>query len=43
MTDSMQDQHEVSVPTELLELHIELEIAGVTAEEFAEAYGETSN
>lgn len=28
-----------SVPTELLELHVQLEEAGVSPEEFKEAYG----
>lgn len=27
------------VPTELLELHVELEVAGTTAEEFKSAFG----
>lgn len=31
-----------SVPTELLELHVELEDAGVTPEELKEAYGDAA-
>lgn len=32
-----------SVPTELLDLHVQLEKAGVTPNEFKEAYGEAGN
>lgn len=32
-----------SVPTDLLDLHVELEVADTTAEEFKEVYGEASN
>lgn len=38
----MEEQEDLSpsVPTELLELHLELEEAGITAEEFGEVYGD---
>lgn len=38
-TESAEDM-DPSVPPELLELHLELEDAGVSPEEFKEAYGE---
>lgn len=42
MTDEIvdsEDDSDPSVPTELLELHMDLEDAGVTPEEFKEVYG----
>ena len=43
MTEEFEENAEdadPSVPTDLLELHMELENAGVSPEEFKEAYGE---
>lgn len=34
------DDNDPSVPTELLELHVELEETGITPEEFKEVFGE---
>lgn len=42
MTDEYED-NDPSVPGELLELHVELEEAEVTPEEFKEVYGEASS
>lgn len=41
--EEISEDEDPSVPPELLELHVELEVAGVTDEEFKEVYGEASN
>lgn len=39
MSDDEVEVGEMSVPTELLDLHVQLEEAGVTPETFKEVYG----
>ncbi|MET0785492.1 MAG: hypothetical protein ABWY25_02145 [Paenisporosarcina sp.] len=44
MSDSeVEDDADPSVPTELLELHVELEDSGMTPEEFKEVFGNGSS
>lgn len=41
--EEISEDGDPSVPTDLLDLHVQLEVEGVTAEEFQEVYGEASN
>lgn len=43
MDETNVEDGDPSVPTDLLELHVELEEAGVTAEQFKEVYGNEPN
>lgn len=40
MSDDFEEDADPSVPTELMELHLELEEAGVNPADFKEAYGD---